>query len=169
MSRGELKKLQNTCTKLEDKITQVLSDIDDILFINKSESVARLLPSFYDRKPFTNILTMENERPEDNHSENISYQILARKFFLKKIQEEVAAQKVQIKLFLLKEPQTINASLFKDYPSGKSGHVLLGSLASTTGFDGRHVLRGYERDKPFSGNIRITLLSILAKSQPKYY
>ena len=101
MSRGELKKLQNTCSKLEAEITRVLSEIDDILFINKSESVARLLPSFYDRKPFTNILTMENDGPED--SENISYQVLARQFFSKRIQEEVAAQKVRIKINVLKK------------------------------------------------------------------
>ena len=92
-----MKKLQNTCTKLEDRITQGLSDIDDILFVNKSESVARLLPSFYDREPFTNILTMENEGPGDSNSENISYQILAKQFFSKRVQEEVAAQKVWIK------------------------------------------------------------------------
>ena len=97
MSRGELKKLQSTCTKLEAEITRVLSDIDDILFINKSESVARLLPSFYDRKPFTNILTMENDGPEDSFSENISYQVLAQQFFSKRIREEVSAQKVRIK------------------------------------------------------------------------
>ena len=97
MSRGELKKLQNTCTKLEAEITRVLSDIDDILFINKSESVARLLPSFYDRKPFTNILTMENDGPEDSFSENISYQVLAKQFFSKRIREEASAQKVRIK------------------------------------------------------------------------
>lgn len=120
-----MKKLQKTFAKLEDQITRVLSDIDDILFINKSESVARLLPSFYDRKPFTNILTMENEVPGNSNTENISYQVLAKQFFSKRIQEEVAAQKVQLKLFLLKEPQTINPSMFKDYPSRKPGHVLL--------------------------------------------
>ena len=107
MSRGELKKLLNTCKKLEENITQVLSDVEDILFINKSESVTRLLPSFYDRKPFRDILTMQNEASEDSNSENISYQTLAKQFFSKRIQEEAAAQKVQINI-LIKEP-TINS------------------------------------------------------------
>ena len=106
MSRGELKKLLNTCKKLEENITQVLSDVEDILFINKSESVTRLLPSFYDRKPFTNILTIEDEASEDSNSEkdgnseNISYQTLAKHFFSKRIQEEAAAQKVQINILI---------------------------------------------------------------------
>ena len=96
LSRDEVKKLRDTCKKLEDKITQVLRDIQDILFVNKSKSIARLLPSFYDRRPFSNILTMESESSEaSNDSGNISYQILAKKFFSKRIQEEVAAQKVK--------------------------------------------------------------------------
>ena len=91
-----MKKLLETCKKLEDKITQVLSDVQDILFVDKSKSIARLLPSFYDRRPFTNILTTESEGSEaSNNSGNISYQILAKKFFSRRIQEEVAAQKVQ--------------------------------------------------------------------------
>ena len=94
--RDELKKLLDTCKKLEDKITQVLRDIEDILFVDKSKSIARLLPSFYDRRPFTNILTLESESSEaSNNSGNISYQILAKQFFSKRIQDEVAAQKVQ--------------------------------------------------------------------------
>ena len=100
MSRGELKKLLNTCKKLEENITQVLSDVEDILFINKSESVTRLLPSFYDRKPFTNILKIENEASEDSNSEKISYQTMAKHFFSKRIQEEAAAQKVQINILI---------------------------------------------------------------------
>ena len=96
LSRDEVKKLRDTCKKLEDKITQVLRDIQDILFVDKSKSIARLLPSFYDRRPFSNILTMESESSEvSNDSGNISYQILAKKFFSKRIQEEVAAQKVK--------------------------------------------------------------------------
>ena len=78
----------------------MLSDVEDILFINKSESVTRLLPSFYDRKPFTNILTIEDEASEDSNSENISYQTLAKQFFSKRIQEEAAAQKVQINILI---------------------------------------------------------------------
>ena len=84
-----MKKLLETCKKLEDKITQVLSDIQDILFVDKSKSIARLLPSFYDRRPFTNILTTESEGSEaSNNSGNISYQILA-KLIWKLQQEEV--------------------------------------------------------------------------------
>ena len=91
-----MKKLLDTCKKLEDKITQVLSEIQDILFIDKSKSIARLLPSFYDRRPFTNILTTESEGSEaSNNNGNISYQRLAKQFFSRRIQEEVAAQKVQ--------------------------------------------------------------------------
>jgi len=93
--RDELKKLLDTCKKLEVKITQVLNEIQDILFVEKSQSIARLLPSFYDRRPFTNILTSESEGSEaSNNSGNISYQILAKLFFSKRIQEEVAAQKI---------------------------------------------------------------------------
>ena len=97
MSRGELKKLLKTCKQLEDKISQVLSDVEDILFLNKSDSVTRLLPSFYDREHFSNIFNMDKESvQEGSNTEDRSYQKLATIFFSKRIQEEVAAQKVRI-------------------------------------------------------------------------
>ena len=107
-----MKKLLDTCKKLEDKITQVLSEIQDILFIDKSKSITRLLPSFYDRRPFTNILTSESEGSKaSNNSGNISYQRLAKQFFSRRIQEEVAAQKVQTNH---KSQQVIN-SIFPNF------------------------------------------------------
>ena len=122
-----MKKLLNSCKELEENITQVLSDVEDILFINKSESVTRLLPSFYDRKPFRDILTMQNEASEDSNSDNISYQTLAKHFFSKRIQEEAAAQKVQINILIdyKSRPLILFSLIFKDYPSRNSAHVLL--------------------------------------------
>ena len=95
--RNELKKLLNSCQKLEEQVARVLRDVEEILFINKSEAQPRLLSSFYDRKPFTNLL--EDQSPDEDDSpadgENVSYQRLAKIFFSKRIQEEAATNKVK--------------------------------------------------------------------------
>ena len=93
-----MKKLLNSCQKLEEQVARVLRDVEEILFINKSEAQPRLLSSFYDRKPFTNLL--EDQSPDEDDSpadgENVSYQRLAKIFFSKRIQEEAATNKVKI-------------------------------------------------------------------------
>ena len=81
--------------------TELLSTLDKVMFITENTNntnyqdflqTSRLVPSFYDRRPYFGLISKDNNSlPE---SEEVSYQLMARKLFSSRIREEVARIKV---------------------------------------------------------------------------
>ena len=90
--RDEILKLKERFEDSDTHCRRLLKEIDQCLFVNKDRQQLRLLPSFYDRKPFKKILFSDQEDVVED--EEVSYQNLARKFFSIKIQEEATKKKV---------------------------------------------------------------------------
>ena len=92
LSRNEILKLQESFEDSDKHCRGLLNQIDQCLFVNTDKQQMRLLPSFYDRKPFKKILFSDHVDVDKN--EEVSYQNLAKKFFSTKIQEEATKKKV---------------------------------------------------------------------------
>ena len=81
--------------------TELLSTLDKVMFLTENTNntnyqdflqTSRLVPSFYDRRPYFGLISKDNNSlPE---SEEVSYQLMARKLFSSRIREEVARIKV---------------------------------------------------------------------------
>ena len=86
----------------------LLSTLDQVLFhtpntndTNYQEFLqsSRLIPSFYDRRPYFGLISKDSNNSV-SESEDASYQLMAKKLFTSRIQEEVARLKVT-NIFLL--------------------------------------------------------------------
>merc|ERR1712126_684577 len=88
----EILKFKERFEDSETHFRGLLKEIDQCLFVNKDRQQLRLLPSFYDRKPFKKILFSDQEDVVED--EEVSYQNLATKFSSIKIQEEATKKKL---------------------------------------------------------------------------
>ena len=84
----------------------LLNTLDHVLFLTPSTDTnttntnyqeflqtSRLVPSFYDRKPYFGLISKDSNSLSD--SEDVSYQLMARQLFTSRIQEEVARLQVR--------------------------------------------------------------------------
>ena len=81
--------------------SELLSTLNQVLFLSPNTNntnyqeflqTSRLVPSFYDRKPYFGLISPDaNSEPE---SEAVSYQLMARQVFTSRIREEAARLKV---------------------------------------------------------------------------
>jgi len=80
--------------------SELLNTLDQVLFLtantNSSDyqdflQTSRLVPSFYDRRPYFSLISKDNNSVSD--CEDVSYQLMARKLFTSRIREEVARLK----------------------------------------------------------------------------
>ena len=93
--------------------TELLSTLDQVLFLSPDTNstnyqeflqTSRLVPSFYDRRPYFGLISKDNK--SEPECEAVSYQLMARKLFTSRIREEVARLKVT---------QQAEISLFSPY------------------------------------------------------
>ena len=84
------------------ELSVLLSTLDQVLFHTPNTNdtnyqellhTSRLIPSFYDRKPYFGLISKDNNSVSE--SEDASYQLMAKKLFTSRIQEEVARLKVK--------------------------------------------------------------------------
>ena len=89
------------------ELSVLLSTLDQVLFHTPNTNdtnyqellqTSRLIPSFYDRKPYFELISKDNNSVSE--SEDASYQLMAKKLFTSRIQEEVACLKVK-NIFLI--------------------------------------------------------------------
>ena len=83
--------------------SELLNTLDQVLFLTPNTNntdyqgflqTSRLVPSFYDRRPYFGLISKDNNSVS-SESEDVSYQLMARKLFTSRIQEEVARLKVK--------------------------------------------------------------------------
>ena len=97
--RDEVRALDLKEERAEQSV--LLSTLDQVLFhtpntndTNYQEFLqsSRLIPSFYDRRPYFGLISKDNNSVSE--SEDVSYQLMARKLFTSRIREEVTRLKV---------------------------------------------------------------------------
>ena len=84
-----------------EEYSELLNTLDQVLFLTANTNstdyqdflqTSRLVPSFYDRRPYFSLISKDNNSVSD--CEDVSYQLMARKLFTSRIREEVARLKV---------------------------------------------------------------------------
>ena len=89
--RNEVSKLNQTFNNVSQECDKLLGQINSCLYVGKHQ---RLVPSFYDREPFSRLLNNQGDTDEEPLTNNTSFQTLSKLHFSHRIQEEVKAKKL---------------------------------------------------------------------------